>query len=175
MRGVYRAFYNAVKNRLYQDSPAMPIALSVHPERDLPNMALLITATSQGKSCIDVDLLRHGAVVCDVARPADVHARLSGARSDLTVYEGGLLRLPEPVRFGRRNVIGCATGVNLACLSETITLALSGVRRSYSVGSAPPVADAREVLRLARYHGFDIMAPVPGDTGGDHAAIPAMQ
>jgi predicted amino acid dehydrogenase len=170
----YRAMYNAVKNRLFQQGAALPIALSVHPERDLPRMALLITATSQGKSFIDVDLLRHGAVVCDVARPADVHARLNGARSDLTVYEGGLLRLPEPVRFGRRNVIGCDAGVNLACLSETMTLALSGVRRNYSIGSAPPVDDAREVLHLARHHGFDIMAPALGNTEAGNASLTAI-
>lgn len=171
----WRALYNAVKNRLYAESAALPIALSVHHEHDLPRMALIITATSQGKSFLDVDLLRHGAVVCDVARPADVHARLSGARGDLTVYEGGLLRLPEPVRFGRRNVIGCEAGINLACLSETITLALSGVRRNYSVGSAPPVDDAREVLRLARHHGFDIMAPGLGNTEAGNATVTALQ
>ncbi|WP_332879548.1 hypothetical protein [Massilia sp. S19_KUP03_FR1] len=45
-----------------------------------------------------------------------------------------------------------------------MTLALSGVRRNYSIGSAPPVDDAREVLQLARHHGFEIMTPALGNT-----------
>jgi predicted amino acid dehydrogenase len=161
-RSACRGLYDAISNRFEQEGAALPISLSVNLERDLWRIGFLITATSQGKAFIDPDLLHAGTVVCDVARPADVHG-LRGVRADLTVYEGGLLRLPERIRFGRRNVVGCEAGVNLACLSETITLALSGIRRNYSVGSAPPLEDAREALRLALHHGFEIISPADGE------------
>ncbi len=161
--------YDMITWRCRRAAAPAPISLSVDPQAQLPRMAYLISATSQGKACVAADWLGTGAVVCDVARPADVHAGLHGARADLTVYEGGLLRLPEPVRFGRRNVIGCAAGINLACLSETMTLALSGIRRNYSVGAEPPLADAREVLRLALHHGFEIISPLDEAEEADQA------
>jgi len=162
----YRAIYDMITWKFQQAAMTLPISLSVNIKNHLPDMQFLISATNQGKSFIDPDLLAAGAVVCDVARPADVHAGLSKTRADLTVYEGGLLRLPQRVRFGHRNVIGCETGINLACLSETMTLALSGIRRNYSIGSAPSIEDAREVLRLALHHGFEIMSPDDGDPEG---------
>jgi predicted amino acid dehydrogenase len=163
----FRDICDLITWRFQQAAMTLPISLSVNLQSHLWEMQFLISATNQGKSFIDPDLLGAGAVVCDVARPADVYTGLSNSRPDLTVYEGGLLRLPQQVRFGHRNVVGCETGINLACLSETMTLALSGVRRNYSVGSEPPLEDAREILRLALHHGFEIISPADREPASD--------
>jgi hypothetical protein len=47
----------------------------------------------------------------------------------------------------------------LACLAETVVLAMSDVRRNYSIAERPPLSDAEEVFRLATAHGFTV-APV---------------
>ena len=138
---------------------APPLTVSIDLEHELPKMGFVISATSQGKAFIDAAALAPGAVVCDAARPADVVADIRQSRPDVFVYEGGLMRLPQSVSFGRRNVIGCEPGVNLACLSETIVLAMSGIRRDYSVGAEPSFADAEEVFRLAHRHGFSVFVP----------------
>jgi len=141
---------------------APPIAVSIDLAGELPRMGCVVSATSQGKAFIDASVLAPGAVVCDAARPADVVADIRASRPDVFVYEGGLVRLPQPVTFGRRNVIGCQPGINLACLSETIVLAMSGIRRDYSIGAEPSLADAEEVFRLAQRHGFEVFVPEAG-------------
>jgi predicted amino acid dehydrogenase len=151
--------HDAVAELAQASNVASPVTVTIDLERELPRMEFVVSATSQGKAFIDAHVLAHGAVVCDAARPADVVADIRELRPDVFVYEGGLMRLPQPISFGRRNVIGCPPGVNLACLSETMVLAMSGVRRDMSIGAEPSLADAEEVFRLARGHGFEIFVP----------------
>jgi predicted amino acid dehydrogenase len=98
--------------------------------------------------------LRAGAVVCDVARPADVGAAVVAARPDVLVFEGGLARWPDAVSFGQH--LGYAPGVALACLTETVVLTLEGVR-SGRFGRLRGLADeARAVRAAAARHGFTL-------------------
>lgn len=136
-----------------------PIRLTVDLEQYLPTIAAVVSATSQGYSFIDPDLLAAHAIVCDAARPPDVRSNVKQKRKDIFVYEGGLIRLPEEIKFGSANLVGLPRGVNLACLSETIALAMSGVKRSYSIGNSVPLSEAQEVMRLAQQHGFEILMP----------------
>jgi len=77
-------------------------------------------------------------------------------RGDLVVFEGGLIKLPSAVRFGEMNVLGCPTGVNLACLSECIVLAMEGVTRNHSIGNRIDYAEALGVFAAAKRHGFTL-------------------
>jgi predicted amino acid dehydrogenase len=139
-----------------------PITVTIDLEHELPRMGFVVSATSQGKAFIDAKVLADGAVVCDAARPADVVADIHELRPDIFVYEGGLMTLPQPVSFGRRNVVGCAPGINLACLSETIVLTMAGIRRDVSVGAEPSFAEAEDILGLAQHHGFGVFVPEVG-------------
>jgi predicted amino acid dehydrogenase len=91
-----------------------------------------------------------------VAKPADVARSVSGRRDDVLVFDGGLVRYPEPIAFGQN--MGYEPGVHLACLTETVVLALEGVRSGrFGVGLASDLID--EVPRIreaARRHGFAI-------------------
>lgn len=113
-----------------------------------------LSASSMGKAFIDPGLFRAGAVVCDVARPLDVVGRVQTARPDVLAYEGGILRLPENIRFGAQNVLGYPRGFNLACLSETIVLAMEGATRSYSIGNHLCYDEANWIYQRAVAHGF---------------------
>ena len=107
-----------------------------------------------GKAFIDPALFMAGAVVCDVARPLDVVGRVRTARPDVLAYEGGIVRLPENIRFGAQNVLGYPRGFNLACLSETIVLAMEGCRRSFSIGNHLSYDEALWIYQRALAHGF---------------------
>ena len=107
--------------------------------------------------------LRPGAIVCDVARPADTSEQLR-ERSDITVIEGGLVALPDPtLRFGVGNLLGLPDGIQLACFAETILLALEGTTRDHGIGDDVPLAEVDAMMALADRHGFQL-APLPEKT-----------
>ena len=136
-----------------------PLTTTIDLHGHMRRLQFVITATSQSKAFIAESFLMPGATVCDAARPADVHERLRDSRPDVFVYEGGLVKLPQSRMFGLTNIIDCEPDVNLACLSETMVLAMSGIRRDYSLGVSPSLEDADAVMRLALSHGFAPYCP----------------
>lgn len=157
------ALYDCVNIIASQVGAEPPVKLSNDLAERLPHMRFVLSATSQGAAFIDASMLAPGAIVCDASRPADVKAEVMQKRPDVFVYEGGLMRLPEKVTFGRRNIIGCEPGINLSCLSETITLAMSGIRRNYSIGSDLSLDEAQAVYAHAIGHGFRVHTPEMGE------------
>lgn len=131
-----------------------PVLITVDLAGQLPRCGVVLSASAAGKSFVDPDLLAAGAVVCDVARPLDVLAGVKGRRDDVFVYEGGIMKLPEHVAFGAQNVLGYPRGYNLACLSETMVLAMDGARRHHSLGSQIDYDEALAIHDKARRHGF---------------------
>ena len=135
----------------------LPVATSVNIKTDLKDANLVLSATSQGQSFIEIDWLAKNAIFCDAARPSDLKVEASMQRSDLTVLEGGLLHLPdETVKFGSTNVLDFPTGINLACLSETISIALSGDIKNYSIGKKIDYDEAVMIYNRALDQGFEV-------------------
>jgi predicted amino acid dehydrogenase len=84
------------------------------------------------------------------------------ARADLTVIEGGRVALPDPaIRFGVGNLQNLPDGITLACLAETILLALEGESRDCGIGDDVALAEVDRVLALAARHGFRLAGSVP--------------
>jgi len=137
------------------------VELTTDVARGVGAAELVITATSAGRSFVRADSFGRGAIVCDVARPLDVLSRVRGEREDLLIFEGGLMQLPADIQFGERNLLGYPSGVALACMSETIVLALEGVAGKYSIGNRIDYAQALRVFESARKHGF---VPYTGST-----------
>jgi predicted amino acid dehydrogenase len=133
-----------------------PVSITTDIVQGLSDARFVVTATSAGRSFLNSDTFMHDAVVCDVARPLDVLHKLDGVRDDVVVFEGGLMRLPGNVRFGDQNVLGYPDGVNLACLSESIVLAMEGATRSYSVGNRIAYQEALAIYAASRKHGFSL-------------------
>ncbi len=111
----------------------------------------IISATSEGKPFLRTRYVKNGAVVVDAARPFDFVVD-DGFQGELV--EGGLVQQPNPNVYGDCNMVGCPVGVNLACLSETIVLALSRAEGHYSIGKSIPYKEARKILILAEAYGF---------------------
>jgi acetylornithine/succinyldiaminopimelate/putrescine aminotransferase/predicted amino acid dehydrogenase len=136
-----------------QEGSEAPVRFASERAAALRLADVVVSATSAG-AVIAPDELRRGAVVCDVARPADVGAAVVAARPDVLVFEGGLARWPEALAFGQH--LGYAPGVALACLTETVVLALEGVTRG-RFGRVSCLADeARAIRAAAARHGFGL-------------------
>lgn len=133
-----------------------PITITTDVAQGVSDARFVVTATSAGRSFLATDTFMEGAVICDVARPLDVLHKMDGVRDDVLVFEGGLMRLPGNVRFGDQNVLGYPEGVNLACLSESIVLAMEGATRNYSVGNRIVYREALAIYAAALKHGFSL-------------------
>ena len=123
---------------------------------------LILTATSSTQEIVQPEDLRVGAVVCEVSLPHDVSRRVSTERPDVLVLEGGNMRMPGNPKImrvrepGQEFNLGLAPGTALACMSETMTLALANRLESYTLGRGVQVEKVIEIDRLARQAGFEL-------------------
>jgi len=123
---------------------------------------LVLTATSSTQELIEPEDLRTGAVVCEVSLPHDVSRRVAAERPDVLVVEGGNLRAPGDMRWWRVREpgtpfdMGLPQGTALACMSETMVLALEDRRESYTLGRGIDLAKVREIDALAERDGFEL-------------------
>jgi fatty aldehyde-generating acyl-ACP reductase len=114
---------------------------------------LILTVTSAVDSVIEPRHLRPGAVVCDVARPRDVSARVAAERDDVLVIDGGMVQAPGAgVRFNFD--FGFPPGLVFACMAETMVLAMEGRYESFTLGREITAKQVREIEAMADKHGF---------------------
>jgi acetylornithine/succinyldiaminopimelate/putrescine aminotransferase/predicted amino acid dehydrogenase len=141
---------------------------TVRASTDLTALAdsdIVFTATAAARPILDDAAIGPGAIICDVARPPDTSSSLR-ARDDVTVIDGGRVALPDPeTRFGIGNLQNLPAGVTLACLAETILLALEGETRDRGIGDDVALAEVDEVLALAERHGFRLAPPAESEVG----------
>lgn len=131
----------------------LPITCSLNISEDLQQCNMIIATSNSPEYLVYPDDLRTGAVVCDVARPADV-APECYTRKDVLILEGGLVKYPEPVSFGPN--LGYRDGVNVACLTETVLLSMEGDYQDYSIGTKMPLETIEYMRGLAKKHGFEL-------------------
>lgn len=121
-------------------------------KKAVKNADVIISVTSSNGTVIDPYDLKSGAVVCDVARPRDVSHQVAELRDDVLVIEGGLVEIPGEVDFGMN--FGYPSGVGLACMAETMMLALESRFDDFTLGRELTLEQVEETGRLARKHGF---------------------
>ena len=151
----------AVAARLRPTSTAM-ISIATDVTSGLRDADIIITVTSSVDAVILPEHIKRGAVVCDVARPRDVSVRVARERDDVLVIEGGVvavpgdMRLPRPDKPGEEFTFGFPPKTAYACMSETMMLALDGRYESFTLGKDVSAAQADEMDRLAKKHGFHL-------------------
>lgn len=118
---------------------------------------LVVTVTSAIETVISPGDIKPGAVVCDVARPRDVSRKVMAERDDVLVIEGGMVQPPGPVDF--HFDFGYPPGLCLACMAETMMLALEGRYENFTLGKTVSVEQVRTIQGIARKHGFRIANP----------------
>lgn len=120
--------------------------------RDLTQAQMVLTVSSAGKALIHPEHLRSGSVICDVARPRDVSARVAAERKDVLVIDGGVVEVPGPVDF--HFDFGFPPGKAYACMAETMALALEGRFEDYTIGKSISLQRVDEIAKIAQKHGF---------------------
>jgi acetylornithine/succinyldiaminopimelate/putrescine aminotransferase/predicted amino acid dehydrogenase len=131
-----------------------PLIYTVDLGKYLPLADIVVTATSQVNSLITPDMLKFGAVVCDVARPADVSLEVKEARPDVLVIDGGVIAVPGAPDLGWN--FGFEKGLAYACMSETMMLALEGRYEHHSLGVEINTESIGLFKSLAQKHGFKV-------------------
>jgi fatty aldehyde-generating acyl-ACP reductase len=117
---------------------------------------LVLTATSSTQDVIEPEDLRTGAVVCELSLPHDVSRRVAVERPDVLVVEGGNLRVPGDMRWwrvrepGETFDMGLPQGTALACMSETMLLALENRCEPYTLGRGIDLPISREQIAATR-------------------------
>ena len=149
---------------------ACGISISTDVREAVPRGRLVLTATSSTQELIEPDDLQTGAVVCELSLPHDVGRRVAVERPDVLVTEGGNMRVPGTPRFARVREpdldfnFGLPPGAALACMSETMVLALEDRRESYTLGRGIDLAKVREIDGLAKRAGFELAGMRAFDT-----------
>lgn len=122
---------------------------------------IIVSVTSALTTLIEPELLRRGAIVCDVAYPANITREVIKHRKDVFVFEGGMSTLPgyetlpaeQRIRLEKYNPPGTIHG----CLAETIILALEERYTNFSFGRGN-ISEAKldEIGDMANRQGFDL-------------------
>ncbi|PDV98397.1 serine carboxypeptidase [Candidatus Chloroploca asiatica] len=144
-----------LKQQIEQETPGARVIAATHPDAYVGDADLIITTTSAltGK-VINVDKLKPGAVICDVARPPDVKEADAARRPDVLIVESGEIVLPGEPDFGFD--IDMPPGTAYACLSETALLAMDGKFEDYTLGRTIEIDRVKEMYRLWQKHGLKL-------------------
>ncbi|MCG8352931.1 MAG: serine carboxypeptidase [Chloroflexales bacterium] len=145
----------ALKQQIQRETPGARVIAATHPDAYVGDADLIVTTTSAltGK-VINVDKLKPGAVVCDVARPPDVRQEDAQRRPDVLIIESGEIKLPGNPDFGFD--IDMPPGTAYACLSETALLAMDGKFEDYTLGRNIKMERVKEMYRLMNKHGLEL-------------------
>ena len=149
--GRRRHALEAVQARLVSQGSRAVVRVSTE-MRDLRHAQLVLTVTSALDTIIEPEHLQPGSVVCDVARPRDVSARVAAARDDVLVIDGGMVEVPGSVDF--HFDFGFPSGKAYACMAETMALTLESRFEDYTIGKALSLAKVEEIAHIASKHGF---------------------
>lgn len=114
----------------------------------------VVTVSGAADAPVKADMLKPGAVVCDIARPRDVSREVSRKRKDVLVIDGGIVDVPG--NFVSTVDIGLPPGKALACMAETMILALEGRFENYTIGKNISVDRVQEIRSMAEKHGFKL-------------------
>ena len=115
---------------------------------------MAITATSNLEELITSDMVKHGAVICDISRPPNVSREIHRTRDDVLVIDGGVIALPGQPDLGWN--FGFEKGMAYACMAETMMLALEKRYEHASIGSNLELDFILHTRELADKHGFSL-------------------
>lgn len=123
-------------------------------ESILKKADIILAVSSSIHTLINAGDLKPGALVCDVARPRSVSRSVAELRNDVLVIEGGLIEIPGDVNFHFN--FGYPPNMALACMAETILLALENRWEHFTLGRELTVCQVEEMGKLAKKHGFKL-------------------
>jgi len=129
------------------------LVFSQAPREAVRSSQVAVTATSATDAVLRPDDMPHGAIVCDLSRPANVREEVAALRPDVLVIDGGVIAAPAGSQLGQ---FGLGDGLIYACMAETMLLTLGGHFENTSLGADLPPDSLQLVRTLAQQHGFHV-------------------
>jgi predicted amino acid dehydrogenase len=154
-----RNFYEDVAGEL-----ACPSEYTTDLRSAVRRARLILTATSSTQDVVEPEDVLPGAVICELSLPHDVSRRIAAERPDVLVTEGGNMVVPGTPRFERVREPGTDFDLNLpprtalACMSETMILALENRIEPYTLGRGIQLEKIVEIQAMADRCGFKLAA-----------------
>lgn len=133
-------------------SSTCPVKITVDIKKNLPDAHIILAATSSTDVLITSDILRKGALICDLSRPSNVCKAIPEKRSDVLVIDGGIIEVPGRPDLGWN--FGFEKGLAYACMSETMMLALEQHYENTSIGADLNIDYLNRLKTYAAVHGF---------------------
>ena len=152
-----RKFYESISGEV-----ACPAEYTTELRGAVRRAELILTATSSTQDIVEPEDLRAGAVICELSLPHDVSRRIASERPDVLVTEGGNMVVPGTPRFERVREPGTDFDLNLpprtalACMSETMILALENRIEPYTLGRGIQLEKVIEMQAMADRCGFKL-------------------
>lgn len=145
----------ALKLQIERETPGVRVTAAMSPDPYIGDADLIVTTTNtlQG-GVINIERLKPGAVICDVARPPNVCPEEATRRPDVLVIESGEVCLPGQPDLGFN--LDLPSGTTYACLAETALLAMDGRFESYTLGRDIEMERVKEMYRLMKKHGIEL-------------------
>lgn len=128
--------------------------ISTDPRRAVCDADIVLAVSSATETLLFPEDLKSGSVVCDVARPRNVSAKVLEMRDDVLVIDGGVIEVPGEVDFGFD--FGFPPRMAEACMAETMILTLAGRIENFTIGATIDVAKVEEIGRLGQQLGFKV-------------------
>lgn len=145
----------ALKQLIERETPGARVVATTNADSFIAEADLVVTTTSAlTGGLVNVDRLKPGAVICDVARPPNVHKEDAARRPDVLVIESGEILLPGTPDFGFD--IALPAGTAYACLAETALLAMEGKFEDYTLGREIEIERVKEMYNLMQKHGLEL-------------------
>ena len=138
--------------REIKDGTCVGISVTTDIQQACEKADIIVAVTSAVEAIVEPEWLKPGAIVCDVARPRNVAKQVAQARTDVLVFEGGVVKVPGNVEFGFD--FGFPAKTSYACMAETMILALEGRYENFTLGRDLSIEQVDEMARLAVKHGF---------------------
>lgn len=141
-----------LKEEILQLNPLANVQVSTVASTYLNECDLVVTTTSaRGEKVLPIELVKSGAVICDVSRPFDISESDALSRPDVLVIASGEVILPGDVEI--KLDMGLEGNIVYACLAETALLAMEGKFESFTLSRNINFEKVMEIDRLAKKHG----------------------
>jgi len=133
------------------------ITITTDLTRFLPQADVVVTATNSVESLIRAENLKQNAIVCELSLPFNVSREAKSHRPDVLFIEGGLVHIPGSPPLGFDLGLGHDEGIILACMAETLLLALERSYQNTSLGVKLDIATIEKLDVLGEKHGFSVV------------------
>ena len=135
---------------------SIEVVIEDDPRKAAKEADIVITTTSTPEVLLDVRELKSGAIACDVSIPKNIKKN-PHSRQDLTIIDGGLIKLPFSANFGTPT--GLPKNLIYACVAETMLLSLEGRFTGFSLGRHINLDKMELIADIAVRHGFEVWVP----------------